>query len=238
MLIADGFGRVDAVLKRLPEGVTNNEWAKRIEGARKLVGEGGDIFASYPAIGESGAGRQPSLHEMGGLTALYGAFIDNPTVDSFLTAGPLLFSFGVPAECVPAAARIIGELRQSAMKPEDRKHQTVAMLAAYIALQLKDRTLADAVAELLIENASVLSAEEGRPLETLFRLIECAAADPDHTNRRKVLARRLEILTFKVGPAHLADLHDSLRVLQTLDVDLAQLLGKAVASARMGTRAA
>lgn len=229
--------QTNEVDKRLPVGVTNSEWTSRIEGAGKLLGETGFIFTGYPAIGESGAVRQRSLEEMGDLATLYRAFIDNPTVDSILTAGPLLFSFGVPAECAAAAAKIIGELRRIAPKSQERKHQTAAMLATYIAVQLKDRILADAVADFLIENLSTLDAE-GRSVETLFRLIECAAADLDRTNGRKVLARRLEILTFKVGAAHLADLHDSFRVLQTLDPELAELLGKAVASARMGTRAA
>lgn len=237
ILVPDAFGRVDAVLKRLPEGVANEEWTKRIDSARASIGDGGLILAIYPAIGESGARKQPVIDEMGDLSALYRGFIDNPTLDNFLMAGPLFFSFGIPAECVPLAAKQIAELRQSGMKWEDAKIQSVAMLAIYIAMQLKNVPLADAVAEFFIENASTIRAE-GRASQMLFRLIECAAADPDRDNGRKVLARRLEGLAFIVEPAHLPDVYDSLKVLQKLDAELAQLLGKALAAARMGTKAA
>ena len=108
------------------------------------------------------------------------------------------------------------------------------MLAIYVAMQLKDPILADSVADFFIENASTLSVE---PSEILFRLVECAAADPDRKKGQKVLARRLETLVFVLGPAHLPDVYDSLRVLQKLDADLAKLLGRAIAAARMGTKA-
>jgi hypothetical protein len=85
------------------------------------------------------------------------------------------------------------------------------MLANYIAMQLKERTLADVVAEFFIENASALNDGE-RPSETLFGLIECAAADPDRSRGQKVLSRRLETLAFVVESAHLPDVYDTLRV--------------------------
>jgi hypothetical protein len=237
MLIPDAFGRVDAVVKRLPEGVTNEQWTNRIEAARKLMGDNDAILATYPAIGESGTRPQPALQNMGELAGLYQALIDNPTVDNFLTAGPLFFSFGIPAECMTPAATVIAQLRQGPMKWDDGKIQAVAMLAIYLAMQLKDRTLADSVADFLIQNASTLAAER-QATEILFRLIECSAADPYRQNGQKVLARRLETLAFVAPADHLPDIYDSLRVLQKLDMELAQLLGKAVAAARMGTEAA
>jgi hypothetical protein len=109
------------------------------------------------------------------------------------------------------------------------------MLAVYIAMQLKDPILADSVADFFIGTASTLNVD---PSEILFRLVECAAADPDRNKGQKVLAKRLETLAFVLGPAHLPDVYDTLRVLQKLDADLARLLGRAIAAARMGAKAA
>src|ERR1700704_2232328 len=83
---------------------------------RKLMGDNGAILATYPAIGESGTRPQPALQNMGELAGLYQASIDNPTVDNFLIAGPLFFSFGIPAECMPPTATVIAQLRQAPMK--------------------------------------------------------------------------------------------------------------------------
>jgi hypothetical protein len=225
MLVPDAFGRVDAVLKRLPEGVTNDEWTRRIEGARKLLGESGVIFTGYPAIGESGGRGPPRLQEMGELATFCQAFIDNPTVDHFLTAGycSIRLTFGIPAECVPPTEKVIADLRQSPTQLERGKRQGAEMLAIYIAMQLQDRTLADSVAELLIKNASN---DGDRPSETVFWLIECATADRDGSRGQQVLARRLETLAFVAGPAYLPDVYDSLRVLQKLDANWLSYLRK------------
>jgi hypothetical protein len=237
MLIPDSFGRVDAVLKRLPAGITNRGWTERVDAARKLIGDNGAVLSTYPAIGESAARAQPALQDMGDLAELYRAFIDNPSIDSFLIAGPLFFSFGIPPECTAPAAAVIAQLREGPVKWDDGKIQSVAMLAAYLASQVKDRALADSVADFIIQNASTLLAEHREP-ETFFRLIECAAVDPDRANSFKILARRLETLAFVAPSDGLPDIYDSLRILQKLDPDLAQLLGKAIAAARMGTKAA
>ena len=85
---------------------------------RKLMGDNGAILATYPAIGESGTRPQPALQNMGELAGLYQASIDNPTVDNFLIAGPLFFSFGIPAECMPPTATVIAQLRQAPMSAD------------------------------------------------------------------------------------------------------------------------
>jgi hypothetical protein len=206
-----------------------------LDAAREFLGEGGALFTVYPAIGESGVHRQPTLDEMGELAKLCQEFIHDPTADNFLVAGILFYTFGMPAECAPAIAKVVVELQQNRTHWEAGKRRAVMMLAIYIAMQLKDRALADAVAEVLI--ADVAKGEE-RPGEALFWLIESAAADPEESTRQLVLVRRLETLAFICGPSHLSDVFDTLRVLQKLDADLASLLGKAIAAARIGARAA
>jgi hypothetical protein len=238
LLVADAFGRADAVLRRLPEGAAKEEWAKRVEVARKTQGkEGGVVLATYPAIGESARQDQPSLTELGELGTFYQSFIDNPTIDNLLMLGPVIFSFGIPAECLAPIAKLVIDWQQSGAKCEDVKVQAAALLVVYVAVQLKDVSLADAIAQFFIQNALILG-DEGRASEMLFRLVQCAAVDPDRSNARKVLARRLEIFAFVVAPVHLPDVYDSLKILQKLDAELATLLGKALAAARLGSKAA
>jgi hypothetical protein len=237
MLIPDAVGRVAAVIQRWPKGVINQEWSNRIEDAKSLLGEGGAVRMSYPAIGEGRPRAQPVLDQMGELTTVYQALIDEPSLDNFIMRGPLFFSFGIPSECLSAASKVIADLRQAPIKWDDEKIQVATMLAIYVAIQTKERSLADSVAEYLIEGISTLG-EEDRATDLFFRLVECAAADPDRQNAIKVLARRLEALAFLARPSHLPDIHDSLLVLQKLDSDLAELLGKPIAAARMGSKAA
>jgi hypothetical protein len=237
LLVPDAFSRADAVLKRLPDGFINEEWTKRIEATRKtLEEEGGIVLANYPAIGESARRHQPSLKELGELATFYQSFINNPNIDNLLVLGPLIFSFGIPAECLAPIAKLVADWRHSGAKYEDVKVQTAALLVVYVAVQLKDVSLADAIAQFFIQNALIL-AEEGRAGELLFRLVECAAADLDRGNARKVLARRLEILAFVFAPVYLSDVYDSLKILQKLDAELAPLLGKALGAARLGSKA-
>src|SRR5262249_21259230 len=59
VLIPDAFGRVSAVARRFPEGESNQEWSRRIEDAKTILGEGGLVRMTYPAIGESGPRAQP-----------------------------------------------------------------------------------------------------------------------------------------------------------------------------------
>jgi len=238
LLVPDAFGRADAVLKRLPDGVVKEEWTKLVEAARKAPEEeGGVVLANYPAIGQSARYHQPSLTELGEWATFYQLFIDNATIDNLLMLGPVIFSFGIPNECVSPIRKLVADWRQSGTKCEDAKVHAAASLVVYVAVQLKDVSLADAIAEFFIQNASTLG-PDGRASEMLFRLVECAAGDPDRSNGPKVLARRLEILAFVLASVHLPDVYDTLKILQKLDAQLARLLGKAIAAARMGSKAA
>ncbi|MBX9772862.1 MAG: hypothetical protein K2Y71_00495 [Xanthobacteraceae bacterium] len=235
MLVPGAFGRAAAVVRRLPDGIAREEWTKRIDDARKSIGDS-EIFAGYPDISESGPRKPPLLSEMGELTAPCKAFIDAPVVDNALVAGPIFYSFGIPAECVAPMVKLIADFRQTGMRWEDNAVQATMVLATYVAIQSGNVALADAIAEFMIENAGTLSAE--RASEIMFRLVECAGADGDRDNARKILARRLETFTLFLPATHLFDVHDSLTILQNLDVELAPLIGKAVAAARIGAKAA
>jgi hypothetical protein len=235
VLVADAVGRADAVLKRLPKGVRNPEWEKRVEKARDWIKENNsELLASYPAIGESVRHQQPAFKDLGQLAKLYQTFVDDPTtLDNFLMLGPATYSFGIPSECVPAALKLITALRRDAAKSEDVKIEAATSLAAYIAVQYQDVALATAVADFCIQRGSTLRGDH-IATEMIFRVIECAMADPDKENALRLLAQRLESMAFLVSPDRLPEVYDSLIILQTLDARLAQLLGRAIATARLG----
>jgi hypothetical protein len=65
-------------------------------------------------------------------------------------------------------------------------------------------------------------------------ILECAAAGTDRKEMLALLARRLENLAFVVQPESLPQALDTFRILQSINEDLAPLLGRAIATARLG----
>jgi len=66
-------------------------------------------------------------------------------------------------------------------------------------------------------------------------LIEYAAANPSRTAAQSILAQRLETLAFILPkPDMLADLEGLLETLKKVEPEMAPLLGRAVAAARLG----
>jgi hypothetical protein len=110
----------------------------------------------------------------------------------------------------------------------------VLTLAAHLAAQANDTGLADAVAETCVEKAP-LAKERRSVLDAAFRLVECAAANPDRPAARTTLAQRLETLAFILTAQDmLASLLDLLENLKQIEPEMAPLLGKAIAAARLG----
>lgn len=235
MLVADVFGRANSAVRTLPEGHLNAQWSETIENAQSKLGRS-VVHSTYPAIGESRPRIQPKLEEMGDLLPLYRKFVDNPSLDNFLASEPLFVSFGTPPESLTALLQVVSDLRQIPMKWDDKKVQHAIALAVYVAAQVKDRSLADAIAEHLIESASTIG-EERVAGELSFRLLECAAADSDRSNSHRVLANRLEAVAYLLMPNQVPYVHDLLLILAKIDLGLAQLLGKAIATARMASSA-
>ena len=74
-----------------------------------------------------------------------------------------------------------------------------------------------------------------RLLFTAAILLECAAASENRAEGRLgALARRLENMAFVAPAATLPDGVDILRILQSINEELAPLLARAVATARLG----
>jgi hypothetical protein len=82
----------------------------------------------------------------------------------------------------------------------------------------------------------VLGGKEQRSLyEAVFRLVECASANPNCETARSVLAKRLELLAFRIPVSerlttYVALLEGGRKIMP----ETAPLLGRAVAAAKLG----
>jgi hypothetical protein len=105
--------------------------------------------------------------------------------------------------------------------------------AMHLAVLANDTELSDLVAGTWLDRARIGLNREALH-EAVFRLIECAAANPDRVAARNALAQRLETLAFILPPTELsADLVDLLESLEHVDTDMAGLLGRAVHTAKL-----
>ncbi|MGY4290619.1 putative dinucleotide-utilizing enzyme [Bradyrhizobium sp. LM2.7] len=71
-------------------------------------------------------------------------------------------------------------------------------------------------------------------MPTVSVLLKCAAAVVDRKFALEQLARRLENMVFMVSAASLPEVVDTLRVLQSINQELAPMLGRAIALGRIG----
>jgi len=111
--------------------------------------------------------------------------------------------------------------------------QAALDLAALIAAQNRDAELADAVAAIAVERL-VMTEDVDRLLPTAAVILECAAAHTDRTEALSILARRFENLAFVAPSAVLPEALDIFRMLQSINEELGGLLGRAIATARLG----
>jgi hypothetical protein len=147
---------------------------------------------------------------------------------------PALQAYGVPEGANISARQVVAQIRNGPDGLDDPIVQAALALSAHIAILAKDTGLADAVAETCI--AMVLGGKEQRSLyEAVFRLVECASANPDREIARSVLAKRLELLAFRLPVSErMSSFVALLQVLRKVMPDIAALLGRAVAAAKLG----
>ncbi len=112
----------------------------------------------------------------------------------------------------------------------------VADVFAHIAAQTNNLPLADSIAEICIEKTRIAK-ERGSVSESVFRLVESAAANSDHSDAQRILAQRLETLAFSLPTTDmLADLVNLLECFKQIEPGIAPLLGRALAVAKLGNR--
>jgi hypothetical protein len=125
------------------------------------------------------------------VTEPYEQLIKEPTVDHLLRLTPAIHSFGFPPEALDSLYAVIASIRREPYKDGQDFNPNALTLTAHLAVLEQDVRLADAVAEACIERL-VFVDERQQTLETVYRLIECAAADHDCERAMSTLARRLE----------------------------------------------
>jgi hypothetical protein len=236
ILVPDAVGRVVAALKLIPDEKVDPEWVSVVSAARAELGDAGQIFMTYPAIGQGQRRPSATLDEMGDVGRFYKTLIEEPTIDNLVSLTPFFYSFGVPIEAIDPTLKVIESLREHRARWTDPMIQAAFQAATYIAVELRASDLANAIAECLIPAETDIT-NDFSTSEIVMRIVECAAAAEDRDKEMETLARRLERLAFLAHPQNATDLHHTLRILQDLDPGLAPLLGRAVAASRLGQKA-
>ena len=154
---------------------------------------------------------------------------------TLLSISPFIEAFGFPNEATGDLEKVLASI-QSAPPDEDDKLTVLALsLLAHIAVLTENAALADGVSEVCLERARRIETQE--PLfEIVCRLIECTAVVKDGAEAARTLARRLEILAFIIPASEAAaGLASTIEMLKRVQPDLAPLLGRALAAARLGS---
>jgi hypothetical protein len=237
-LAADVFGRVDQAIQKLPAEKQPAAWLRRVEKAREwIAAKHIDLFCVLPAIGESARRKPPIQSETLGLKAILDAFSANPTTETLLTCTPALYIAGVTAEALAACRTVMSQLQKDSPRRDENNTRYVLQTLSFVVAQTQDEGLAESVAEFCIEKTRDLADGEST-IEIVCRLVECACAYQNRQKAMEVLAQRLVSVAFLTPSPMSFDLFDSLGHLQLLDGRLSLLLGRALAAARLGRKAA
>jgi hypothetical protein len=236
-LTADVFGRAYGAFLALPEAIAPESWRTRLTTAKVWI-DADDLnsLMSFPAVLEGARrARIPAISELGETIAeAYGQLSREPSIEMLLRLTPALQAYGVPEGVNISARQVVAQIRNGTDGLDDPVVQAALSLLGHIAILAKDTDLADAVAETCVE--MVLAGKEQRSLyEAVFRLVECAAANPDREAARSVLAKRLELLAFRLPVSErMTSYVWLLEVLRKVMPEIAPLLGRAVAAAKLG----
>lgn len=233
-LAADIYGRLRYVLQRLGDA-SPPSWRKKIDDARDAVNQDVPPYAhAFPSFLQGGRRKpteMPSPDEPIG--EMFVELAGSPTVDNFLMFHQFANAFGFPPAARQSVLTAIQTLRAEIATTNPILVQGALQLGAYIAAGNRDVELADAVATVTLERL-VSTLETERLTFTATILLECAAASENRADARATLARRLENMAFMAPAATLADGVDILRILQSINEELAPLLARAIATARLG----
>jgi hypothetical protein len=241
ILVADVFGHVVAAWQRVPQDVAPRSWKERMEKAYSwIVEEKIAAFSQYPSVLQGTRRKhRPTLAEIqAGIPQVADAFRDlanDPSVNNLLSISPFIEAFGFPNEARGDIQRALSSIRVGAPDADDRSVVVALSVLAHIAILTDDDALADGISEVCLERARGI--DSSAPLlEIVCRLIECAAVIKDRGEAARTLARRLEILAFIIPVSAAADgVVSAIETLKRIQPELAPLLGRALAAARLGS---
>lgn len=233
-IAADIYGRLLASSEKLGDKVPES-WRKTLDDSQSsILAIAPPMARMFPALLQGW--RVPSNDLPPADTPvgeLYAEFEREPSVQKFLEFIQLVYMFGFPPEARSSVLKVMANLRSELATTNPDFAQAALDLAALIAARNHDTELAENVAVVAIER---LVTEHGieRLLPTISVLLECAAAIVDRKEALATLARRLENLAFVAPAAWLPEALDAFRILQSINEDLAPLLGRATATVRLG----
>jgi hypothetical protein len=232
-LMADVYGRLQGAAQRLGEAVPET-WRKTLEDAQALVLKDAPPLAqTFPSILQ---GWVPSADRPGSDTdvgQMYEDFAREPTLEKFLYFTPLVFAFGFATDAHDAVLKVVQSLRANLATTPSEFAQAALDLAALVAAQNRDPDLADTIAAVAVERL-VLPQKVDRLLSTAAVILQCAAARTNRAEAVSTLARRLENLAFVAPAGLLPEALDIFRILQSINEELGVLLGRSIATARLG----
>lgn len=234
-LVADAIGRAWAAIEGMPHDHEPATWRTKIEAAKAwAVTNKFEMLFSFPAVME-GARRSPISIEalIGPIQEAYRRLEREPSLENLLVLTPAIHAFGFPVEAREGLQKIIGLLRRSPNE-DKRLVSSVLTLLSHVAALASDVKLADGVAEICID--SIASAgDRHEVVESIFRIIECSAADENYATAHETLLKRLEQAAYIVpaGPL-VSDVLGLLEVLKTVNEPLRERLGRALALANLG----
>ncbi|MGJ5134359.1 hypothetical protein [Bradyrhizobium oligotrophicum] len=232
-LMADVYGRLQGSVQRLGEGVPEI-WRTKLEKAESAVLKDAPPLArTFPSVLQGWVAAAEKPADDTDVGRMYADFVREPTLENFLYFTPLVFAFGFVADARDAVLKVVQSLRAGLATTPPEFAQAALDLAALIAAQNRDPELADAVAAVAVERFA-LTQDVDRLFPTAAVIVECAAARADRTEALSVLARRLENLAFVAPTAVLSEALDTFRILQSINAELGSLLGRSIATARLG----
>ncbi len=230
---ADIYGRLLGSLQRLGDSAPN-AWREKLESAQSsMVKDVLPLAHTFPSVlqGSAPFAEQPANDTVIG--GLYADFAREPTIGNFLYFVPVVYAFGFATGARQSVLEVVKSLRTDFSVTAPDHTQAALDLAALIAAQNRDVELADATAAVALEWLA-LAKDSDRVLPAAAVILECAGAYIDRKEALRLLARRLENLAFVAPPGMLDEALDVFRILQSINEDLSPLLGRAVATARLG----
>jgi hypothetical protein len=214
-------GRILNAWRGVDETERPDEWRPFAEIAERWITESGRSLASMmPAVLEGGLQRGDIALERlpDSLAQTVATFVGEPTPTHAIALAPLVFIWGVPDDVV-AALRTMMESSLKALSPDSEERQLIVGYGAHIAVERKDTTLADAVAQASLETA-LYSTNRTLVRAALLTLIECTGAYAQGGGdellvprlERLTLARRNPLLPSELGAIvpHLKEVRTSL----------------------------
>jgi hypothetical protein len=241
ILVADVFGRALSAWQRVSQDVAPPTWKERIEKAYAwIVEEQIGAFSQYPSVLQ-GTRRQhrPTLAEFrAGIPQVADAFRDlanEPSVNRLLSISPIIEAFGFPNEATDDVEKVLSSIRAMALDTDDRSVVFALSVLAHIAVLTESGALADSISEVCLERARRTKSSRSI-FEIACHLVECTAVIKDRAEASRTLARRLEILAFVIPASEAADgLVATIEMLKRIQPELAPLLGRALATARLAS---